>query len=151
MAADGKIKLYSVASGDYFDSEQVQKTEQQWRQQLTPEQYRVLRQQGTEQAFTGATWDNKEPGIYRCAGCGLDLYLSETKYQSGSGWPSFYQPVAAENIALREDRGFIMTRTELLCRRCGGHLGHVFADGPPPTGQRHCINSASLEFVKHDK
>ncbi|HEY5672204.1 MAG TPA: peptide-methionine (R)-S-oxide reductase MsrB [Malonomonas sp.] len=150
MAESTKIKVYSVAAGDYVLTEKVQKTEEEWRRQLTPEQYQVLREQGTECAFTGATWDNKEHGLYRCAGCGLDLYQSDSKYQSGTGWPSFFQPVAAENIAVREDRSFIMTRNELICRRCEGHLGHVFGDGPKPTGQRHCINAASLEFVKLD-
>ncbi len=151
MADRGQIKVYSLATGEYILSEKVVKTEQEWRQLLTPKQYHILREQGTERAFTGGTWDNKEYGIYRCAGCGLDLYHSSTKYKSGTGWPSFYQPVAEENVSIREDRSFFTVRNELVCSRCGGHLGHVFADGPQPTGKRHCINAASLVFVKLDR
>jgi peptide-methionine (R)-S-oxide reductase len=120
--------------------------EDEWRRRLPPERYAVLRQQGTERAFTGAYWDTKEPGVYRCAGCSTPLFTSATKYDSGSGWPSFTEPIAAEVVELREDRSHGMVRTEAVCARCGGHLGHVFPDGPGPTGARYCMNSLSLEL-----
>ena len=127
---------------------QVQLSEEQWRERLTPEQYEVLRRHGTEPAFTGRYWNAHEDGIYRCAGCGAELFSSETKFDSGNGWPSFYEPATAENIELRADNSYGMHRTEVVCRNCGGHLGHLFDDGPAPTGQRYCINSCSLDLSR---
>jgi peptide-methionine (R)-S-oxide reductase len=121
-------------------------TEAEWRVKLDPEQFRVLRQGETERAFTGKYWDTKAKGTYRCAGCGAELFSSDTKFESGSGWPSFFQPTDREKIEEEEDRSFGMVRTEIKCANCGGHLGHVFEDGPRPTGLRYCVNSASLEL-----
>jgi peptide-methionine (R)-S-oxide reductase len=129
-------------------AEKVQKSDAEWQQQLTPEQYQILRQKGTERAFTGQYYNSKEPGVYRCAGCGEPLFRSDEKYDSGTGWPSFWTPVADDAVETDTDDAYGMVRTEVHCRNCGGHLGHVFPDGPPPTGLRYCINSASL---KHDK
>jgi len=127
-------------------TDRVQKPDADWRRELTPEQYRVTRQKGTERAFTGEYWDSKTPGIYRCVCCGNELFGSETKFDSGTGWPSFYAPVSDAQVETEEDRGFLMRRTEVHCGRCEAHLGHVFDDGPKPTGLRYCINSVSLKL-----
>ena len=128
--------------------EKVVRTEEEWRKRLSSDAYRILRQKGTEPAFTGAFWDAHDPAVYRCAGCGAELFDSETKFDSGSGWPSFFAPKAEGAVETERDISHGMSRTEVHCRRCGGHLGHVFDDGPNPTGLRYCINSASLSQEK---
>jgi peptide-methionine (R)-S-oxide reductase len=129
-------------------STKITKSEEQWREELTPEQYDVLRRQGTEPPFTGAYTYSKEDGMYRCAACGAELFSSDTKFDSGTGWPSFTEPATAESVELRPDDSHGMRRTEVVCARCGSHLGHVFEDGPEPTGMRYCINSLALDLEK---
>ncbi|MEE2751062.1 MAG: peptide-methionine (R)-S-oxide reductase MsrB [Myxococcota bacterium] len=140
----------SVAEPSTFQpgrSDAITKTDEQWRTDLTPEEYRILRKAGTERPFTGKNWNNTEAGTYRCAACGLDLFHSEHKFKSGTGWPSFTQPIAENHVGELTDRTLGMKRTEVLCDRCGGHLGHVFEDGPRPTGLRYCINGNAMDFV----
>ena len=127
-------------------AEKVQRTEQEWRAELTPEQYHVLREKGTERAFTGRYHATKEPGVYRCAGCGAELFRSDTKFESGTGWPSFYEPASTDAVETERDWSLLVPRTEVLCASCGGHLGHVFPDGPPPTGLRYCLNGTAMTF-----
>jgi peptide-methionine (R)-S-oxide reductase len=142
-----RIEVYSVELGQTITVDAVELSDAEWRERLTEQQYQVTRRQGTERAFTGALLDNHGAGVYRCAACGNDLFLSTTKYDSGSGWPSFFAPVDPANVDTEIDHSLGMVRIEVRCSRCGAHLGHVFEDGPRPTGERYCINSASLTFA----
>jgi len=143
-----ELRVYSSERKGYGLMEKVSKTESEWKKLLTPLQFDVTRKKGTERAFTGEYWANHEKGIYKCICCGNDLFTSDTKFESGTGWPSFWTPVARENVKEEVDTSLFMRRTEVLCSRCDAHLGHVFDDGPEPSGLRYCMNSASLRFVK---
>jgi len=146
--SSGKIPIYFAKTGKIELVDRVEKTDEEWKKELSPESYDVARKQGTELAFTGKYHDCHEDGIYQCVCCHTDLFDSKTKFDSGTGWPSFWEPIAEENVATAVDTSHFMVRTEALCTRCGAHLGHVFDDGPPPTGKRYCMNSALLHLVK---
>ena len=143
-----RLRLYSSEERGFIMADKISKTDVEWKKLLTAEQYEVARKKGTERAFTGAYWNTHERGVYRCVCCGADLFSSETKFESGTGWPSFLAPIAKENVREERDNNLFMERVEVLCSRCDAHLGHVFDDGPKPSGLRYCMNSASLKFEK---